>query len=326
MMRKMTAVLCALLILFACTAATGGRAQAEGDEFIFGTLAYASAITGGRTGDSFYFSDEWLSGKPEDRNDPLALVSAQLSAAADGPETAALLDKLGFSGVEVKRYDSGDSRDCAFVTGTKSIPAAFGNRTVRAVVFQGHSYGEKGWVQNITVNPEEGPAEEHAAYAAAARIFLEAYLLEQENAPELICFTFEAPATTQREEAHAETYRSIYNYLSDDDPVTMIPMWGMSRFGTEIRINTETPAALKAALEKMNPDAAEYMDSGNISALGGDVRAFLASLIEKLLSAVPERGGYSAVRTVSLPEGGTAEYSFQNGLKALFRILYLGRG
>ena len=351
MMKKITAVFCALLMLFACTAAAGGKAQAEGDEFIFGTLAYASAVSGRSIGDSFYYSDEWLSGRPEDRNDQLALISAQLSAAAGSSETAALLDRLGFSGAEEKRFDSEDSRDCAYVTGTKSIPAASGNRTVRAVVFQGHSYGEKGWVQNVTVNPEEGLSEEHAAYAAAARIFLEdyarmpreenellwicglsrggavanvvsAYLLEQENAPDLICFTFEAPATTQREEAHAETYRSIYNYLSDDDPVTMIPMWGMARFGTEIRINTETPAALKAALEKMNPEAAEYMETGDISALNGDVRAFTVSLIEKLLLAVPERGGYSAVRTVARPEVGTAEYSFQDGLKALFRILY----
>ena len=113
-----------------------------------------------------------------------------------------------------------------------------------------------------------------------------------------------------------------YNYLSDDDPVTMIPMWGMTRFGTEIRINTEPPAELKASLVKMNPDAVEYMEQGDISELSGDVRTFIVSLIEKLMLVVPERDDYSAIQTISLQDGSTAEYSFQNGIKALCRILF----
>ena len=351
MKREITAVLCALIMLAFCAGCPDQTAQAEEHEVVFGTLTYSSAVSGSGIGDSFYYSDTWLSGSPEERNDHQALISAQLCAASDSTETTALLEKLGFSNAESRRFDSEDSRDCAYVTGTKSIPTDSGIRTVRAVVFQSHSYGEKGWLQNVTVNPEEGISEEHAAYSAAARIFLNdydqmpqedhtmlwicgmsrggavanvvsAYLLEREDAPELVCFTFEAPATTQREEAHAGVYRCIYNYLSDDDPVTMIPMWGMTRFGTDIRINTEAPEQLKAMLETMNPDAAEYNEKGDINALGGDARAFVTSLIEKLLLIVPERDSYSAVQTISLPEGGTAEYSFQNGLKALCRILF----
>ena len=351
MKRRIIAVLSALMMLAVCAGYPEKTAQAEKNEVIFGTMTYASAVSGSGVGDSYYYSDAWLSGIPEERNDQLALISAQLCAASDSLETTALLEKLGFSDVKRKRFDSEDSRDCAYVTGTKTVTTDSGTRTVRAVVFQGHSYGEKGWLQNVTVNPENGISEEHAAYAAAARIFLEdydrmppenntmlwicgmsrggavanvvsAYLLEQEEVPDLVCFTFEAPATTQREEAHGEDYRCIYNYLSDDDPVTMIPMWGMTRFGTEIRINTETPAQLTAILEKMNPEAAAYADNGDVNALGGDAGAFAASLIEKLMLIVPDRDTYSAVQTIPLPEGSAAETSFQNGLKALCRILY----
>lgn len=351
MKKKITTVLCVLLMLYVYTGYPGKTALAEGHEVIFGTLTYSSAVSENGIGDSFYYSDAWLSGSLEKRNDHLALISAQLCAASDSLETIAMLKKLGFSDAGGKRFDSEDSRDCAYVTGTKTITMDSGTRTVRVVVFQSHSYGEKGWLQNLTVNPEEGSSEEHAGYSAAARIFLEdydrmlpedntllwicgmsrggavanvvsAYLLEQENAPEFICFTFEAPATTQREEAHAEAYRRIYNYFSDDDPVTMIPMWGMTRFGTDIRINTEAPAQLKAILGKMNTDAVEYIEKGDVNALSGDARTFITSLIGKLMLIVPERDNYSAVQNISLPEGSTAEYSFQISLKALCHILY----
>ena len=350
MKRRMTVVLCVVMTLVFWTGCFDKTAKAEDHEVVFGTLTYSSAISGGPVGDSFYYSDKWVLGAPGERNDQLALISAQLAATSDAMETSALLEKLGFSNIERDRFDSIDSMDCAYVTGTKSITTDAGQRSIRVVVFQGHSYGEKGWLQNVTVNPEEGVSTEHAAYAAAAQIFLEdydrmsqednailwlcglsrggavanvasAYLLEREAAPELVCYTFEAPATTQCEEAHDETYRCIFNYLSDNDPVTMIPMWGMTRFGTEILINTETPSELKSVLMKMNPAAVEYMEQGDFNALNGDVRAFVTSIIEKLLLLVPDRQSYSDVNTLSLQETYTIEYTYQDGLRAVIRLL-----
>ena len=351
MKRRITLVLCVMMAMVFCVGCFGKAAKAEDHGIVFGTLTYSSAISGSPVGDSFYYSDEWLLGVPGEQNDQLALISAQLAAASDETEASAFLEKIGFSNIERNRFDSADSMDCAYVTGTKSITTDAGSRSVRVVVFQGHSYGEKGWLQNVTVNPEKGVSAEHAAYAAAAQIFLEdydrmpqedntilwlcglsrggavanvasAYLLEREDAPELVCFTFEAPATTQRKEAHGEIYRYIFNYLSDNDPVTMIPMWGMTRFGTEILINTEMPSELKSVLMKMNSDAVEYMEQGDISALDGDVRAFVTSILEKLMLLIPDRQSYSAINMLSLQETGVIEYSIQDSLKAVIRLLY----
>ena len=355
-MKKTIAIaLCAVMLETVCALWQGMTAQAEGKEILFGTYDYASAVSGGGVGDSYYYSDEWFLESPEERNDALALVSAQLAAASDGAQTAELLRKLGFSDVVQARFDSEDARDCAYVTGIKAVKAHDGKRTVRAVVFQGHSYGAKGWLQNVTVNPEEGVSEEHAAYAEAARIFLEdydampgeengivwlcglsrggavanvvsAYLLEREDAPELVCFTFEAPATTQRDDAQGGKYLCIYNYLSDDDPVTMIPMWGMKRFGTEIRIDTETPEELGSVLEKTNPDAALYAEEAYANAPEDGIGPILTGIIGQLTLTIPEREEYSAVHTVSLGEEETFTYTFQDGLKAICRMMLEGNG
>ncbi len=353
-MKKAITALLSMLILLNVLAVRPVHADRSGEhEPLFGTLSYASAISGGAVGDSFWYSDEWLTGSPEERIDGLALVSAQLSACAGSAETAAMLRKLGFSDVEEARFDSGDSRDCAYVTGTKTIAADTGIRPVRVVVFQSHSYGEKGWLQNVTVNSGENCPEEHASYAAAAGIFLEdhdqmpraegellwicgmsrggaianvvsAYLLERENAPALVCYTFEAPAVTRRANAHGDPYRCIHNYISDDDPVTMIPMWGMTRFGEEILLNTETPDELAAVLSRTNPDAARVLEETDANAFGGDTRGFLSGLIGKLTLVVPAREDYSAVHTVTLPGGDSFTYTCQDGLAALCHIVFGG--
>ncbi|MBO4367627.1 MAG: hypothetical protein J5859_02835, partial [Clostridia bacterium] len=355
-MKKTIAIaLCAVMLAAVCAQWQGSEARAEEKEILFGTYNYASAVSGGGIGDSYYCSDEWFLGSPEKRNDALALVSAQLAAASDSAQTAELLRKLGFLDVRAARFDSEDTRDCAYVTGIKTIEAESGSRTVRAVVFQGHSYGVKGWLQNVTVNPEECVSEEHAAYAEAARIFLEdydgmpeeengivwlcglsrggavanvvsAYLLEREDAPELVCFTFEAPATTQRDEAQDGKYRCIWNYLSDDDLVTMLPMWGMKRFGTEIRINTETPEELKAILEKTNRDAALYAEDAYANEPEEGIGPILSGLIGQLTLTIPEREEYSALHMVSLGEGEEFTYTFQDGLKAICRMMLEGNG
>ena len=114
MKRRITAVLCALMMLTVCAGCPGETAKAEEQELIYGTLTYSSGVSGSSIGDSFHYSDAWFSESPEGRNDHLALISAQLCAASDSAETAALLEKTGFSDVESRRFESEDRRDCAY--------------------------------------------------------------------------------------------------------------------------------------------------------------------------------------------------------------------
>ena len=70
---------------------------ADTEEFRQATLEYLSKITNEYVTDSCYYSDGWFAGGPEEQNDALALLSAQLSAAAtDDPSRVEAV--LGASG------------------------------------------------------------------------------------------------------------------------------------------------------------------------------------------------------------------------------------
>ena len=72
-----------LLALSLCVGAMPLTASAaDGTEYRQTTLAYFSKVTNEYVTDSGYYSDDWFAGDPAERNDGLALLSAQLSAAA----------------------------------------------------------------------------------------------------------------------------------------------------------------------------------------------------------------------------------------------------
>ena len=135
------------------------RAEEE-DPTIYGTLTEISTADPSVTlKDSFYYSDDWFSQKPEVRNDALALVSMQLTAAAidddaDGYGTA-FLKELGFSDIGYSGFDSEDPEDCAYTYAKKTLKDG---TTLTVVCVQSYSVDPKvkmkGWKQNFIVNGE----------------------------------------------------------------------------------------------------------------------------------------------------------------------------
>ena len=358
-MRQRGVRLCsALLVLAVLAGVLPGKAMASEPERRSGTVEYYSTVTGDYVSSRYDYSDQWFLGDPAARNDRLALVSAQLAAAAgEGERGAAFLKELGFADASGHRYDSEDPADCAYTIGTKTVRSAGGDCTLVAAAFQGTFYGEKGWQQNVTVNGG-GRSRDHAAYAAAAKAFLAdlegmdlrgpvmfwltgmsraggianlaaAYLLDREEPPAVFAFTFESPATTENRDAGAEGYLGIQNYISRDDPVTMLPMWGMSRYGQDVPYDEASPEAAGAVMGTWNPAAAGFARRYDTSLFDEGVPAYLEGLIGKLTEAVPTRAAYSAENTDRFSaEGSSIEihYTFQGGLQALCRMEQNGEG
>ena len=327
-------------------------AEESGQEYQYVSTEYYSKISKAYVGDSSFFSDEWFLTDPAKKDDRLALLSAQLAmSAGEGEGGEAFLKAIGFSDARSCRYDSADPLDCAYVCGTKTVDG----KTVMAVVFQGDLYGDKGWQQNVTVNLSDDDTGDQSSYAAAANAFLAdfdamgldddavlwltgtsragaianlaaAYLLERDNHPALICYTFESPATTESPDAHSAKYDGIHNYLCDDDPVTMLPIWGMTRYGEEIFYNTaEVEDVIEAAAE-LNPDTREYNKEYDDSVFDGGLKAFLGGIMNKLEETVPSRGDYTKRQTVTIPTEEPFDYTYQGALQALCHVVFGSEG
>ena len=352
-MRQTGVRLCSvLLVLVLLAGVLPGKAAAAEPGERSGTLAYYSTVTGEYVPVRYDYSDQWLLADPAARNDRLALVSAQLaSAAGEGERGAAFLKALGFADASGHRYDSEDPSDCAYVLGTKSIHADGRDCTLVAAAFQGSFYGDKGWQQNVTVNGES-LSPDHAAYAAAAKAFLAdldgmdmkgpvifwltgmsrgggiadlaaAYLLDREDPPAVFACTFESPATTESKDAHGEKYRGIRNYICRDDPVTLLPMWGMIRYGQDVPYDEAPPEAIAEVLGTWNSTAADYARGYDSAAFDDGILTYLEDLIGKLTEAVPDRASYSVKNTDRFPAGSSSveiRYTYQNGLQALCSI------
>ena len=338
-----------LLILVLLAGGLPGKAAAAEPERQSGTMEYYSTVTGEYVPVRYDYSDRWFLADPAARNDSLALASAQLAmAAGEWEHGAAFLEELGFADASGRRYDSEDQTDCAYTIGTKTIRSGGGDCTLVAVAFQGTFYGEDGWQQNVTVNGGS-LSPDHAAYAAAAKAFLAdldgmdlkgpvilwltgmsrgggianlaaAYLLDREDPPTVFAFTFESPATTENKDAGAEGYRGIQNYICRDDPVTMLPMWDMSRYGRDVLYDDAAPEAIAAFLGAWNPAASNFSRRYDAGLFDDGVTAYLEGLVGKLTEAVPTRAAYSAENTDRFTaEGSSTEirYTYQGGLQAL---------
>ncbi len=344
-------LLALLLALCQCAGLFTVSARAAEEEYRYEKLSYMSVISGSYIEDSCYYTDEWFLADSTARSDSLALLSAQLAlTTADAQRCAEFLQTLGFTGVFSARYESADPDDCGYTMGQKTL----GNgRTLIAVAFQGADYGDEGWQQNVTVGPG-GAAADHGAYAAAVDTFLEdlsgiampedgilwitgssrgggianlacASLLDRYAALTVHGYTFESPATTDNPEAQGEKYRSIHNYICSDDPVTMLPPWGMTRYGEDIEYDGGTVTEeLLEMLGRLNPDALAFAEQYDAAPFGGDVGAYLRGLLARLTADIPTRAEYSRLRTDTLPDGTPVAYSYQEGLQALCHVIFGG--
>ena len=349
MKKTMKKLLSAVLALMLCVSVVPAAGFAAEPELQFARTAYYSKITEAFVEDSSYYSDEWFLADPEESDDRLALLSAQLSmasATADGG--IAFLEAIGFDDVEALRYDSADPLDSGYAAGTKTVNGT----KVAAVVFQGDLYGDEGWQQNVTVNLDNATerTQDQHSYAAAAEIFLAdfdssalsdadvlwitggsragaianlaaAYLLERTGSPDILCYTFESPATTENAEAQSGRYDSIHNYICSDDPITMLPIWGMTRYGEEIPYNSVSPADVIEEAAKVNPAAREFCKDYTDDVFDYTVE-LLHSIVNKLGETVPTREMYSEPLTISVPTDEPFTYTYQGGLQALCHVVF----
>ncbi len=322
----------------------------EEDPFLYGTLTEISTVdTTAVLKDSFYYSDDWFTQKPEERNDALALLSMQLTAAAvnddaDGYGTA-FLKELGFRDIGYASFGSDDPEDCAYTYAKKTLKDG---TELTVVCVQSYAFDAKtktkGWTQNFIVNDETAEGE-HKGFGTAADKVIDAVAalggdkvwitgqsrggaiadliaakLKEKTAADIYAYTFEAPAVTDAVE-DPSAYSYIHNYLCSDDLVTRVPMWNMLRYGNVYKLNTEeTNAGIKEELQKLQSVAAETEPTDNTEAV--------TKLVNDLESRVPERADYSRVRTDQFTdEEGNAEkivYSYQETLAGLFGFIFGG--
>ena len=304
--------------------------KVDPDSYRYGKVDVYSTFEAGEVlKDSFYYSDDWFFQKPDERNDALALASMQLVAATlEGSKDsagAAFLKKLGFEEIGFSGFDSDDPDDCAFMWGRKNIEKDGRSNVLLAVVIQSYSMDkkikEKGWKQNFTVNGETIDAEHYAfsvaAEKAVAKILslsgnksTKTWIMGQSRGGALaniiasklskettFCETFEAPATVAKEAAG--DYENIHNYICGDDVVTMIPPWGMVRYGVDIPLNIpELEEKVEEELTKLGSGAAGMGQMDN-------KEEFVKNLVDSLGWEIPDRDAYTKKQ-----EGceGTATY------------------
>ena len=327
-------------------------------EYTFGVVDWRSSFkadgesTGKMIHDSFYYSDDWFADDPSKENQELALCSMQLVAACvnnkeDGTGPA-FLQSLGFEETGFSDFDSTDPDDFNYTWGRKSTD----DGTLVAVVIQSASADSKiknkAWKQNFTVNDPEGEAAgEHYAYAKAVDKMVDeiaalggdgdtfwicghsrgggianvlaARMQERADGAKVFAYTFESPATVD-EDAISGDYDYIHNYVCSDDIVTMIPVWGMTRYGQTHDLKTdETDEGLNDALKEFESDAADM----NARIVTEDVTTRIAANFE---AKVPTRADYSAERTDEWTDLSGAShkvsYSYQEGFVTLMDLVF----
>ncbi|MBR4131358.1 MAG: hypothetical protein IKT99_00140, partial [Oscillospiraceae bacterium] len=343
--------------------AKASAVEVDGEADRFGTYQGYSTYTGGETfTDSFYYRDEWFQAEPSQANDALALLSMQLTAAAvDGTEDgcgAALLKKLGVAEQGFAGFGTEDPEDCAYTWGKKTL----GDCTLVVIAVQSYALDaatkEKGWTQNFLVNGDVAEGEHfglaraaekaldgiaslggdgkvkywitgHSRGGALANLIaakLPAVLAERGAVNEgVYAYTFEAPAVASPALAAGVDYSYIHNYVCSDDPVPMIPVWGMVRYGVDHELKTEqTDAGIQAELARLGCDAAE-MDVPDSSARTSEL---VAALEQQISRGEPDRADYSRVRTDAFTDAEGAEttlsYSYQEVFAKLMSVIFGG--
>ena len=353
--RKISAVCLSLLLAAAFCACGGSYTYTTGDVDWYSTYSRDEKIIK----DSYYYSDDWFSERPEKDNDELALASMQLTASAvtddENGTGAAFLKSMGFEEVGFSDFSSTDPDDFNYTWGRKVLGDG---TTLVAIAVQSSSADmsvkNKGWKQNFTVNGENAEGEHYAYARAVGRMadgiaelgtgdkvkywitgqsrggavanVLAAHLPEKlgdKNAG-IFAYTFEAPATVDAETAGSGDYKYIHNYLCSDDFVTMIPGWGMTRYGDSHELNDKKrDEGLADELAALGSDAADH----RMRIL---VQNDADRLAANLAAAVPSRADYSKKRTdkVTSSDGTVHEitYTYQDSLVKLMDFVFSGDG
>lgn len=357
--RGLHALLAVLLMLLMVFGSIPGPVYADTDDaaYIFGTSEEYSTVSAGEMlTDSFYYTDDWFSQDPAERNDSLALVSMQAVAAAaeesaDG-KGGDFLRGLGFENVTFVGSGMSDPDACNYLYGTKTVSDGTGTYTLVAVVIQSYTFDasvkEQGWQQNFTVNGENAASGEHFGFAQAADKVTPAIegLGDSENTRywimgqsrggaianliakrlgdsgrKVYAYTFEAPATVDAG-AVSGNYGYIHNYLCRDDIVTKVPMWGMTRYGSTYELKTEeTDENIQEELKKLGSEAAgeDVPDSEWIE----------TDVIDYLNERIAARADYSKEHSDSFTDADTGEevtltYSYQDTFVKLMGVIFGG--
>ena len=322
--------------------------KADTSPFRIGTVNYYSTGEGNNIiTDSYYYSDEWFFEDPTVRNDALALISMQLTAAAvddraDGLGPA-FLDELGFTETGYVKCADDDPSGCNYTWGKKTITGDDGDATLIAVQIQSFTfdqiYKSIGWSQNFHVNGDEitdsvlpdiaslGDGESNVIFwvtgqsrGGALAGMIAASL--GEAGYNVYGYTFEAPAYVEDYAALDCPY--IHNYLCSDDIVTYLPPWNMVRCGDTFALNTEeTNAHLEEELSKLGSVMAESANDY----LGFPGEDTCRKIMDVLTAAIPTREAYSAVNIDTIPYGdGSIEitYVYQDLFIKLAGIIFGG--
>ena len=309
--------------------------------------------------DTYYYSDDWFGDKPEKDNEELALASMQLvgSAVTDDADgtSAAFLKSMGFEDVGFSDFASQDPDDFNYTWGRKTLDDG---TTLVAVAVQSstpdQNLKKKGWKQNFIVNGDSTEGD-HFAYQRAVGKMIEGIAalgegdkvkywitghsrgggianvlaaklpekLGDKNAG-IFAYTFEAPATTDESMSGSGDYGYIHNYLCGDDFITMIPGWGMTRYGDSHEV-----------LDKKRDEGL----SDELAALGSDeadqkmriiVQDDADRLAANIAAAIPSREDYSKQRTdkVTASDGTVHEitYTYQDSLVRFMDFIFSGDG
>ena len=321
---------------------------------------YSTYTSGKTINDTYYYSDDWFSDDPSSENQELALASMQLTAASvtddENGAGAEFLKSMGFEEVGFSDFTSSDPASCNYTWGRKTISDGKGECTLVAVAIQSYALDSKtknhGWKQNFTVNDPDGePSGEHFGFASAAdsiaadiaalgtsdkvKIWITGQsrggaianiaaqrlpgLLGDKNGG-VFAYTFESPAAVDANTAAKADCKYIHNYICSDDFVTMIPVWGMSRYGVMHDLKTkETDEGLADALNALGSDAADLKPR----IIASEQAEHLA---ENLEAAIPSRADYSMKRTDKWTDADGKDhevtYSCQEAMTALMDIVF----
>ena len=308
--------------------------------------------------DSYFYSDGWFFDDPEARNDELALMSMQLVAASSKNESdgrgEAAVRELGFDEVGFETFYDDPWGDCAYVWGKKTINDGFKSYTLVAVVIQAYSTDpeimHRAWVENVTVNSEDqttgeaygwGHAAEHImdsvvglggsgkvkylicgqSRGGAITNILSAHLLDELGSRNggIYAYAFEPPMTVDGDIDNAP-YGYIHNYVCADDIVTIIPPWGMTRYGVVHDIKSETDAGLHDELVKLGSDVANTAVT--------DTAELNRSFVDQLVRVAPTRADYSAAQNVAFTDSAgnpvSFTYTYQEVLQSLVDVIFGG--
>ena len=326
---------------------------------------YATSKEGLILKDDFYYDDAWFIEKTGlEENLALALMSMQLTASAlDNDDEDCIeesLSKLGFGSIVT--VDLGPDDDgVGYTYGTKTI----GEDVLAAVVIHSssldNSVKKSGWTQNFTVNGESAAGEHYGFKTAASRFdaaglissmqstagsggrlkfwvmgqsrggaianLVAAKLLDYAASPgDVYAYTFEAPANVDADAIDtSKDYSSIHNYFCGDDIVTMIPPWGMTRYGVshdligELEAHGISNADVNEELVKLGSEMTVHDHAGT------DMLS-PAEIMDALISRIPTRAAYSADNTDTFTklDGSvvTVEYSYQEVFRNLMGVVF----